>query len=693
MSLFHKVRQTYLRIDARSLGLFRIVMAIALIGDWCERWPLIRSFYSNEGALPNHAHLYHVLKQDPPERVWSVFHAFSTPGEARVGFLLALLVYLLFLIGFHTRVFHIVSIFILVSFVGRNIFIETPATSLALPLLIATAFLPCGSRFSIDSLRNSFNRKKEKDATDLNDQTPSSEEAIDAERSPGWSPTSLAALAVLLHLTIIYIAITRQQVGPKWQSGTALHYALWVERTVSDVGILVRGAPSALLSAWSFVLRYAPFAIPVLLFIPLPRLVRPGAFWLMLVYGLSYTLLFQFGLWGTTLTAAAFLAISTDTWQSYQSNTKKGRSLTVIYDADCGICLWIARLLARLDLRGHLTFQGNNLLDTPPRSPGAPYRSTADESGGRVLYRRGKSGIETSPLPEKITDELASNTVIAVDEKGEVYTESRAVAKVLRSLPLGFLLFIPLVIPGTAGIWNALYQKVAQKRMNISESVGLGACGVPQKTSNDPAGPSTHQVAPAVRMKRALTGLVREVGSVAFLLAVLAQTGKANPWPAALSIPQYRVFAALTGWSRSACNFSLLAPEPPSEDGVFIVDAQTRGGLSVDTLTGKPPVVDKPHFRMGQYWSAYTDRIRKRDMPAETEKLLRDYLAQKGGPNWAIEPAENQIAGLDAYWIVYKLPPPGSNTPEITGRDKIFSFSRGGKGDMKLPIIKPSLIR
>ena len=35
----------------------------------------------------------------------------------------------------------------------------------------------------------------------------------------------------------------------------------------------------------------------------------------------------------------------------------------MIYDADCGVCLWLTRLLKRLDLRGNLTFQGNGAGD------------------------------------------------------------------------------------------------------------------------------------------------------------------------------------------------------------------------------------------------------------------------------------------------------------------------------------------
>lgn len=701
MSILARLRSTYLRIDARSLGLFRIAMACALIGDWWVRWVDSRAFYSNEGVLTNHAHLYNVLRRDPPERVWSVFHAFSTPGEAAVALLLTLLVYVLFLIGVKTRIFHVLSLALLVSLTGRNILAEGPANHLGILVLAATAFLPCGSRFSIDSLRDSFKRRKEKDANALNDRTPETERAVAAERPAGWSPTSLAALAVLLQLTIVFVAIARQQGGARWHDGTALHYGLWVERYVSDIGMLVRRAPPGLLRAWSQLLRFTPWAAPVLLFVPLPRFTRPVAFGLVLFYGLSYGLLFDFGLWGWTFAAASFLVIASESWDAWQSRWAKGRALTVIYDADCGICLWLVRLLRRLDLRGHLTFQGNDALTTPPGAPGAnpPYRTAAGEGAeeaARILYRRAtpSGAVEAAPLPAAVTDELVTGTVVAVDDKGHVATEGEAIAAIVRSLPLGALLSLPLRIPGTRGLWNALYRLVPPRRYAISEALGMGACGVPRAANalSEQASPAAPDVPPSLRMRRVITGAVREVGAVTLLLAAAAQTAKANPWPASLVIPQNALFSAVTAWGRMGARYDVLAPEPPSEDGVLVVDAQTRGGQSIDPLTGAAPSLETPRFRLGVLWSEYTEHIRKKEH-ADVEKGFRDFLSLKNGRFGPSETADTQIVGLDVYWLVYRSPAPGGSAVEVTGREKVFSHSRGGKGDTRLPILRAPLIR
>ena len=694
MSLADRLRSTFLRIDARSLGLFRIAMGAALIGDWVQRWTHLRAFYSNEGVLPNHAHLFNVLKQEQP-RVWSVLHAFSTPGESGFGLLLILLVYFLFLIGYKTRVFHVLSVLSLVSLTARNLLLSAPANDVAITLLTATAFLPCGSRFSFDSLRASLRAKDEKDATSLNDRTPPTEEALSADRSPGWSPTSLAALAVLLHVTLILVATARLQSGGQWRDGTALHYALWVERWVSDLGMVVRGAPPALLRAWTMILRVTPLAVPVLLFVPVPRYSRPIAFGLLVFYGFTYGLLFSFGLWGWTFVAAAFLMISRESWEAWQSRVARGRVLTVIYDADCGICLWLTRLLKRLDLRSRVTFQGNDLLTVPPGQK-PPYRSPPDAEPPRVLYRRSAPGeaVESVPLPAEVTDELVTGTVVAVDAAGRVHTEGRAVIAVVRAMPLGALLSLPLRIPGTGWLWDALYRKVPPRRHAISEALGMGVCGVPVAAPGVPFADATKpgEIAPAVRLQRLFTGGLREAGSVLLLVAVLVQTGKQSGWRETAGIPQTKLLAAITGWTRMRANYDVIAPEAPTEDGVLVVDAQTRAGRAVDPLTGREPNLETPSFRLGFLWATYASSVFARKDTSDFEKPFRDYLL-KGGRAWSVDASDNQLAGFDVYWLRYRSPAPGSRGMEVTGKDTLYTFQRGGRQNNGLPTLKNMNVR
>ena len=90
MNVGKALRDHYLRIDARSLGLFRLTFGLVLLFDLCRRWRYLKDFYSNEGVLPNHNHLFNLRETG---QVWSLLHAFSSPGENKFAFLVICGVY------------------------------------------------------------------------------------------------------------------------------------------------------------------------------------------------------------------------------------------------------------------------------------------------------------------------------------------------------------------------------------------------------------------------------------------------------------------------------------------------------------------------------------------------------------------------------------------------------------------------
>jgi hypothetical protein len=196
----------YLRIDARSLGAFRIAFGLALIGDLLARWKYVDAFYSNEGGvLANHTHLYYWKSQG--RSVWSAFHAFSTGGEASFGFYFILFFYACFTIGWKTRAFHAVSLVALVSLSARNLFADGWGNWVAIALLAFTLFLPLGSRFGVDSLKSTMALANDVDDDDLNNRSKATASDVDARHAPGWSPVSIAALGLLLQLALIYLSM------------------------------------------------------------------------------------------------------------------------------------------------------------------------------------------------------------------------------------------------------------------------------------------------------------------------------------------------------------------------------------------------------------------------------------------------------------------------------------------------------
>jgi predicted DCC family thiol-disulfide oxidoreductase YuxK len=666
------LRDHDLRIDARSLGLFRLAFALVLLADLFRRWRHLKEFYSNEGVLPNHNHLFNLRESG---QVWSVLHAFSSPDENYFAFVLILLVYVTFLVGYQTRVFHALSLACLVSLTARNILLENAGNYAAIGLLAFTLFLPLGSRFSLDSLRASMAARDEKTAAELNDRPEIGVDVVQAERSPGWTPTSLAAFAVLAQIAVIYLATALQQRGA-WRDGTALYYALNAQRWVSGAGAAARALPADLLSIWTRGLYLAGWAIPVLIFVPVAfRRTRWAAIGLLIFHALTLGVFFSFGLYAWSLLAAAALLIPCETWDRVERASQERRLRTVIYDADCGMCLWLARLLTRLDLRHNLTLQGND--DIAELLVGKPHGA---------IYR--------IVPPKELTDEVVVETVVVVDPAGRAFTRSRAVSEVIQALPFGWLVAWMMRVPGIAQLLDRLYDAVAARRQQISVAFGKAACGIPPPSAKDGEAEddraASPDVAPATVLTRRIFGSFREIVVAVMFVAMLAQTARANAL--SVTIPQGKVLAAIAAWPRMLARWNVLTPEPPKVDEVFVVDAQTRTNQSVDPLTGREPQVNPGAMRgtgLGQLWDDYLTRIHDKEW-YEFQKGFRDYLP-KGGPGWSDATGDRQIGGFDAYWVKQPIPAPGEERTAEATREKLFNYSRGGRlgADKALPSLRP----
>ena len=664
-----RIWESFVRIDARSLGLFRIVMALVLIADLFRRWSVLRIFYSNEGVLPNHNHIFNLRDKTP---VWSILHAFSSPGENHFAFALILLVYVGFLVGYKTRVFHALALMCLVSLGSRNVLLENQGNFAATALVFFTLFLPLGSRYSIDECVASLDTQEEKKAAELNERKTPSDTEIAATRSPGWSPMSFAALAVTLQIALILLSSAFWHRTDAWKAGYALQQALFVERWVSGLGAAMRTAPAGLLRGLSYFLLAVEWAVPVLVLIPVARRVTRGlASGLLVVYALVLGLFFSFGLYAWTLLAAAALLVPRETWEIFEGRFSPAHQRTVIYDVDCGVCLWVARLCKRLDKRGLLVFQGNDDLEG--------------------LTRRKVDGTtERVDLPSTITAELVQSSVVVVDAKGNVFTRGRAVSEIVRILPFGSPVAFLMRGPGIAQILDIFYDAFAKRRTRFSELCGLNACGIPlpESTEEEETAAAT-EVPSAVRVLRFLTGFVREAGVIVLFVAALAQMTKENPLP--FKLPQGPKLSAVVNWPRLLGRWNVL--DVPAEDGVFVVDGQTRKGTSIDPLTGLEPAAEADILNarvLGQLWNDYLARVRLREF-SEFQRAFRDYLA-KGGPALEGKTTDEALSGYDGYWLKYTIATPGQ-TPmrTITAREKIFMHSRGGRlGIDRLPIVKPN---
>src|SRR6478735_7222632 len=143
--------RTYLTVDARSLGLFRIAFGAVLLSDLIRRWVELRLWYTNSGLLPNHT----LLWRPPARSMFSLFFTVSTPTEAQLGFMLCAIVYALFVIGYRTRWIQAFALIARVSLNSRLAVLENGGDMVMDLLVLLTLPLPLGARFSLDALLSS----------------------------------------------------------------------------------------------------------------------------------------------------------------------------------------------------------------------------------------------------------------------------------------------------------------------------------------------------------------------------------------------------------------------------------------------------------------------------------------------------------------------------------------------------------
>lgn len=611
----------YLRIDPRSLGLFRILFGLVLIRDLASRWTWLAAFYSNDGVLPNHAHLFQLRESGG---VWSVLHAFSHRDEAFTAFIITFLVYLFFTLGWFTRTMAVVSAVCLVSLAGRNSLTTSVGDAFAIAVLLISVFLPLGSRWSIDALRRSFAAVAEQTPAQLNDRaTPANEE----------TRASLAALVILMVVGLVPLVAALQQTGGAWVRGDALHYALRIDRWMTPAGDAVRDMASpALLSLWGKVFRACEFAILPLALVPVARrFVRPAAMLALAVVGLTYGVCFDFGAFGTTMLAALPLLVPEETWDA----AKRGhRPLRLIYDEDCGICLWVARLVKRLDGRENITFVGNAAIE------------------------RG----EREGLPEIVTPELVARTIVVLDANGRVHSDVLAVSHVLRSLPLLGWAGHLLALPGVRWLGGAAYDRFARHRLDISVSLGLGACGIGNDRDPSAAADASRDLMPgAARLRTVVAASIETVMVSLVFVVFLAATEAMNPLPVRMGLGDRDALLGAASYARITAPWGVWSPEPPTRNEAIVTNGTTRESTMVDVLTGLAPdetLSAHSQHHLGPLWANYIDNLRRTDV-ASFRHELRRYLTRGGKVSDDLDhPAS--VTNLKVYWVSAPIAAPGA---------------------------------
>ena len=312
--------------------------------------------YSDKGVLPTHLNLF----RPQAWGAFTLFNAFSTAPELWALWGILLVTFLCVLVGYKTRIAHVLAAIFVASMNGRILLIENGGYVVFNLLVMWTAFLPMGDRFSVDALLDSMRRRKEANADELNDRA----DVIEPRRLAPH--VSLVAGVILLQIAAIYYFNVIHKTGSAWKNGTAVHYVLWVDRMVTPIVAAVRGyvPPLLILGATRFVL-IAEAVIPICLASPLARSwARRLAVALMCVLHIGFGATFVLGPFAWAMCVFSTLLFTTDDWDiAARTMRRTHRARVVLFESTSGASLWLCRVLKRLDRYELLTFRAQEGLD------------------------------------------------------------------------------------------------------------------------------------------------------------------------------------------------------------------------------------------------------------------------------------------------------------------------------------------
>lgn len=303
-----KAAAALLSVDVRTLGFSRIAIGLLLLFDLAKRSTELPIWYTDEGVLPN------ALLAEHPFRT----HAFSflsyvdSVASVRIVFVLIALIYLCFLVGIHTRIFHVLSWLCLISLQVRSDVVANGGDFVFSHLVLWTAFLPLGAAFSLDARRLARAGKP-------------------SLRSPH---VSWAFLVVLAQLAVIYYFNAVHKLGETWKDGTAVYWLAHQERIVTWFGLWMReNLPLWVFRGLTYFSLVIEYALPWLILSPLGR---PWTRRIALLSGvalhLGIAVVANVGLFSFVMITYLTLLISTEDWDWIRSKlaARRGDSAPLV---------------------------------------------------------------------------------------------------------------------------------------------------------------------------------------------------------------------------------------------------------------------------------------------------------------------------------------------------------------------------
>lgn len=326
---------SYLRgaysLDLRSLALFRIGLALVLIGDLIARACDLTVFYTDWGILPRAVLLDNFSL---PERFSIHLMSGQFLFQALLFFLAGLFAVML-LFGVRTRLAAVASWFMLVSLQMRNPVILQGGDVYLRELAFIAIFLPLGAMYSIDAAL---------------DTTP--EEERTARTTVYFSTFGLALMA---QIALLYMFAVLLKTAPEWRvNHTAVFYALSIQQMSTPLGRFLLHFPKLLPWLTRGTLLHES-SIPALILIPI--FAGPARFLaavLILVLHTALGLSIRLGHFPYIAGIAALPLLPTWFWNRQivrkalpwtSDHPNSGAGTRIFYDGQCAFCFKVTKIL------------------------------------------------------------------------------------------------------------------------------------------------------------------------------------------------------------------------------------------------------------------------------------------------------------------------------------------------------------
>lgn len=226
-------------IDVRSLALFRICLALIMIGDLLYRAQDLQAHYTDAGVLP--IALVSVYQQ---QHWWWSIHTLHPALEPQIVlFLIAGLFALSLLVGYRTRTVSVVCWLLLISLQNRNTLVLTGGDTMLRVMAFWAMFLPLGLRWSVDR-------------------------ALDKTDAPMPKRIfSVGTVALIVQLGMVYLFGALLKTGPTWHTDyTAIYYALSIGQFATPLAKTLLHYPD-MLRTLTFVAWYLELLAPLLILV------------------------------------------------------------------------------------------------------------------------------------------------------------------------------------------------------------------------------------------------------------------------------------------------------------------------------------------------------------------------------------------------------------------------------------------